>query len=124
MDIKIVGAEPEKTDLQKIQEANDRSLPQQVLDGASPGLIEDIAIKQVLEVDRDDQQYDDDIKVLVKWAKQQTDSKDPQDLKWAIRDLRMRLGTPSFGDSIKHLTRFAYLDLEEKRIKSEKQKFI
>lgn len=115
---------PDKTDMEKIQEANDKALPQQVVEGAEPGVIDNIAVKQVLELERDNTDYDEDIKTLVKWAKQQTDSDDPQELKWAIRDLRMRLGTPSFGDSIKHLTRFAYLDLEEKRIKSEKQKFV
>lgn len=125
MDIKVVGMTPaDKTDLEKIQEKNDESLPQKVVDGVEPGLINDIAVKQVLEIDRNDKTYDDDVKTLVKWAKQQTGGDDPKELKWAIRDLRMRVGTPSFGDSIKHLTRFAYLDLEEKRIKEEKQKFI
>jgi hypothetical protein len=125
MDIKVVGmTPPDKTDMEKIQEENERSLPQQILDGAEPGIIENIAVKQVLEIERNNTDYDDDVKTLVKWAKEQTGSDDPQELKWAIRDLRMRLGTPNLGDAIKHLTRFAYLDLEEKRIKKEKQGFI
>lgn len=124
MDIKIVGTPPDKTDLEKIQEENDRAMPQQVVESAEPGVIENIAVKQVLEIDRDDTNYDGDVKTLVKWAKEQTGSDDPTELKWAIRDLRMRLGTPNLGDSIKHLSRFAYLDLEEKRIKKEKQGFI
>lgn len=115
---------PDKTDLEKIQEANDKSMPQQVVDGANEGEIDHIAAKQVLDIGRDDTSYDEDVNILVKWAKSQPDVETPQEIKWAIRDLRMRLGTPSFGDSIKHLSRFAYLDLEEKRIKSEKQKFI
>ena len=45
------------------------------------------------------------------------------DIKWAVRDLRMRIGTPTFGDSTQHLARFAYLDMEEKRIKAEKETF-
>ncbi len=124
MDIKVVGTPPDKTDVEKIQEANDRAMPQQVVDGGNEGEINTIAVKQVLEIERDNMDYDEDLKILVKWAKGQVDDDDPISLKWAIRDLRMRLGTPNFGDSIKHLTRFAYLDLEEKRIKSEKQKFV
>lgn len=125
MDIKIVDHTPQtKTDLEKLQDKIDESLPQQVLDGAEPGMIDNIAVKQVLEIDRDSKEYDSDIKTLVDWAKSQVDDHDPIKLKWAIRDLRMRIGTPAFGDSIKHLSRFAYLDLEEKRIKKEKQNYI
>lgn len=124
MDIKIVGTPPDKTDLEKIQAKNDESLPQQVMEGTEPGIISTIAVKQVLEIDRDSTDYDNELSILVDWAREQTGSDDPTELKWAIRDLRMRIGTPSFGDSIKHLSRFAYLDLEEKRIKKEKQGFI
>lgn len=115
---------PTKTDVEKLQEANEESVPQQVLDGDNEGEISHIAVKQVLDIERDNDDYDDDVNILVKWAKSQADSDDPVALKWAIRDLRMRLGTPLHGDSIKHLARFAYLDMEEKRIKSEKQSFV
>lgn len=118
MDIKIEG------EIEKVQEANDKSVdqPQQTLD--TPSDMHYIAVKQVFDIDRDSDEYDDDINILVRWAKQQVDDDDPIALKWAIRDLRMRLGTPTHGESIKHLTRFAYLDMEEKRIKREKQEFI
>lgn len=122
MDIKIT--QPSKTDVEIIEERNNESIPQQVIDGGNEGEINEIAVKQVLELDRDDTDYDDEIETLIKWAKRQVDDDDPQSLKWAIRDLRMRLGTPSMGDAIKHLARFAYLDLEEKRVKEEKRKFI
>lgn len=124
MDIKIVGTPPDKTDMEKIQEKNDDSLPQSVVEGTEPGMISTIAVKQVLEIDRDSTDYDSELSILVDWAREQTGGDDPTELKWAIRDLRMRIGTPSFGDAIKHLSRFAYLDLEEKRIKKEKQGFI
>lgn len=122
MDIKIT--QPSKTDVEIIEERNNESIPQQVIDGGNEGEINEIAVKQVLELDRDDTDYDDEINTLIKWAKRQVDDDDPQSLKWAIRDLRMRLGTPNMGDAIKHLARFAYLDLEEKRVKEEKRKFI
>lgn len=122
MDIKIIKATP--TDVEKIEAKNEESLTKQVVEGGNEGEIANIAVKQALDIERDNTDYDDDLDILVKWAKSQTDGDDPTDLKWAIRDLRMRLGTPTFGDSIKHLSRFAYLDLEEKRIKKEKRNFI
>lgn len=122
MQIKVISVTP--TDVQKIEASNDESLPQQVIDGNNEGEMDQIAIKQVLEVGRDDTDYDGDIDTLIQWAKQQTDNGDYTDLKWAIRDLRMRIGTPTWGDPIKNLARFAYLDLEEKRIKKEKRDFI
>lgn len=112
------------TDVEVLERRNEESLPQQILDGSNEGEIEYLSVKQVLDIERDSTDYDDDINTLVKWAKAQTDSKDPIDLKWVIRDLRMRLGTPTHGDSIKHLSRFAYLDMEEKKIKSEKRGFV
>jgi len=35
----------------------------------------------------------------------------------------LKIGTPAFGDRIKNLSRFAYLELEENRIKKEKDSF-
>lgn len=123
MDIKIT-TKPTSTEAAKIQEQNEKSLPQQTVDGDNFGEINHIAVKQVLDIGRDDNSYDSDINILVNWAKSQTDSDDPMELKWIVRDLQMRLGTPLHGDSIKQLSRFAYLDLEEKRIKKEKSTFI
>jgi len=117
MEIKII--KPDGTEVEQLErEYNDPG----TVTGDNDGEIDHIATKQVLDLDRDDNSYDDDISILVKWAKS-NGAKEPLDIKWAIRDLRMRLGTPTYGDSIKHLTRFAYLDLEEKKIKKEKESF-
>lgn len=120
MDIKITNQDQ----IEAIQEANDQSIePQQIIESREPGEMDYIAVKQVFEIDRDSVDYDDDINILARWAREQTKSTDPLEIKWAIRDLRMRLGTPTFGESIKHVARFAYLDMEEKRIKREKSSF-
>ena len=124
MNIKIVGTEPDKTDLERLQDEVDESIPQQTVESSEPGELDVVAARQALDLRNDDRTYDDELKTLVKWAKTKVDSDDPTHLKWAIRDLGMRIGTPAFGDAIKNLARFAYLDLEEKRIKSEKAKFI
>lgn len=120
----ITITQPTKTDLEVLQERNDASMPQQVIEDGDAGEISHIAVKQVLELDRDTSDYDNEINTLVDWAREQTGGDDPIELKWAIRDLRMRLGTPTHGDAIKHLARFAYLDLQEKKIKSEKRDFV
>lgn len=121
MQIEIV--EPTKTDLEKIQERNEASLPQQVLEGGDPGEISQISVKQVLELNYDQSEYDEEVAILARWAREQVGD-DPTQIKWAVRDLKLRVGTPTFGDPIKHLSRFAYLDLQEKQIKREKQQFI
>lgn len=117
MEIKII--KPDPTEVEELE--RDYSSPNSV-DGDNDGEINQIAARQVLEIDRDNTDYDDEIDILVRWAKA-NGAEDYQDIKWAIRDLRMRLGTPTFGDHIKHISRYAYLDLEEKRIKSEKDQY-
>ena len=116
MEIKVVNAD--LTDVQKIEK--DYSSPMSV-SGDNEGEIHSIAVKQVLDV-RDGEYDDDDIKTLVKWARGNVGD-DITDIKWAIRDLRMRIGTPTYGDAIKNLSRFAYLDMEGKRIEKEKESF-
>lgn len=91
----------------------------------SPSQIDEIAVAQVLELEGSQKaKYSNDINTLVEWAKSQTDDHDPINLKWVIRDLRMRIGSPALHeDPIRHLSRFAYLDLEGRRIKKEKDKY-
>ena len=117
MDIKIVQADG--TELEEL--TREHKEPGKI-EGDTEGQIDQIAVKQVLELERDDNEYEGEIQTLIDWAKA-NGAEDYTDIKWAIRDLRMRLGTPAFGDHIKHVARFAYLDLEEKRIKSEKESF-
>jgi len=105
-----------KTDLEILEEKENAT----VEDGDGTK-IESIAVAQTLEVDGD--KYGNEIKTLVEWAKQKTGSEDYMDLKWAVRDLRIKLGTPTFGDPIKNMARFAQLDLDESRIKKEKESF-
>lgn len=123
MDIKIINDKP--LNQEEVQEIVEESLEDEetgkVTDG-NEGEIHQIAVKQVLDVGRDDASYDDEVKTLVKWAREKVGD-DPLDIKWAIRDLQMRLGTPTFGDSVKHIARFAYLDSEERRIKQAKRQF-
>ena len=113
MDIKIVGATP--TDTQTLEERD-----AQTLEGGDGTQINNIAVHQVLELqDSEKSKYDKEVQTLIEWAKEKTGSDDYTDLKWAIRDLQLKLGTPTYGDRIKNLAKFAYLELEENLIKKE-----
>jgi len=116
MEIQIVGAD--KTDVQELED-RDLNNPSSVT-GDNAGEISKIAVRQVLDIESG--KNDKEVDTLVKWATNKVGT-DPQEIKWAIRDLKLRIGTPPFGDAIKNLARFAYLDIEEKKIKEEKQKF-
>lgn len=114
MEIKIIGQ-----DTTEVEQLEQRDVSP--VEGANDGEINQIAVRQVLEIEKGE--YQDELETILEWAKSQTKSDEYTDLKWAIRDLSMRLGTPTHGDRIKHLARFAYLDLEEKRIQKEKSSF-
>ena len=68
--------------------------------------------------------YQPDLKILLDYAKTQTTDHSPENLKWVIRSLELKLGTPHFAeDKVKFITRYAYLLKEEKRITNEKKQF-
>lgn len=74
--------------------------------------------------DKQFSKYQTDFKTLVDYAKSQTTDHSPENLKWIIRSLELKLGTPHFGeDRVKFITRYAYLLKEEHRINDEKKKF-
>lgn len=59
------------------------------------------------------------IKRLIEWAKLKG-SQSIEDMQWAIRELRNRVGSPKLGESMaKHLSQYAYLEME--RINLDKQ---
>jgi hypothetical protein len=65
--------------------------------------------------------YSKKIDTLLDWAKQQTDNHDMMNLKWVIKNLEAKLGSPNFGEKrIDKIHRYAYLDMEGKRLEAEK----
>jgi len=68
--------------------------------------------------------YKTKINTLIAYAKLKTDDHSPQGLKWAIRNLETKLGTPALGEKlINYLTRYAYLYLESKNLEKELGKY-
>jgi len=54
-------------------------------------------------------QFANKIQTLIDYAKTQTDNHSPEGIKWAIRDLSFKVGTPPLGEKmINYLTLYAY----------------
>jgi len=121
MDIKIVGEPEVQTVDNPVEKQPDK------MEVVNPYAIEEMSIHQMLEIDgdADKQKYTPEIKTLYNWVKTQTKDLSPENIKWTIRELQLKLGTPPFGeDRAKHLSRFAYLDMEGKKIEEEKKKYM
>ena len=69
--------------------------------------------------------YKSKLNTLIEYAKIKTEDHSPEGLKWAIKSLATKLGTPPLGEQlIGYLTRFAYLELESRTIEKEKEKYL
>lgn len=65
--------------------------------------------------------YSQKIDTLLDWAKKQTDNHDMMNLKWVIKNLEAKLGSPNFGEKrIDKVHRYAYLDMESHKLEAEK----
>jgi len=69
--------------------------------------------------------YKDKLDTLITYAKMKTDDHSPDGIKWALRQLGVKLGTPPLGEKlINYLNVYAKLYLESKRVEAEKDKFL
>lgn len=53
-----------------------------------------------LETEGDKTRYTDKMKEVLSWAKGQTEDHSPENIKWVIRDLEFKLGSPGVGEKI------------------------
>lgn len=66
----------------------------------------------------------DNIDTLIQWAKTQTDDHSPEGIKWAIRNIEAKTGTPPLGEKHIHfVSRYAHLALSGMKIEKELEKF-
>lgn len=89
--------------------------------------IEAKSVASVLGIETDSEmaRYQDKIGTLLEWAKQQTTDHSPESLKWAIRSLELKLGTPPLSEKrINYVARYAFLSLQERAIAKEKQQYV
>lgn len=68
--------------------------------------------------------YSDKIGLLIDYAKTVVDDPSEMNIKWAIRSLQGKVGTPPLGEKwVTFLTKYAWLKLDELRIKKEVQRY-
>ena len=84
------------------------------------------SIGQVMGLEKDSElgQNQSKLQTLLEYAKSQTDDYSLENLKWIIRSLELKLGTPPLAEKrINYVTRYAFLLTQEQKIKQEKEKF-
>lgn len=121
MDIKIVN----QTDITKHAPTETPKTPDVVLASAAPDL-EKRAVEQALGLDSDSDKvrFKHEIDLLVQFAKANAKGQTFDDLKWAIRSLELRVGTPPISEHrARFLARYAYLASEQKKIEQELKSF-
>jgi hypothetical protein len=119
MDIKVVSPDGKPAELVDVKQP-------ETMVNSQPDDLYQREIGRVLGVENESEfnKYQINLKTLVDFAKTQTTDHSPESLKWVIRSLETKLGTPPFAeDRIKFITRYAYLLSEEKKISEEKKKF-
>lgn len=120
MDIKVINEAGQE---QKPQESLPNSEP---LTGPTLPQLETKAIGQLFGYENETElsKYKDEIQTLLQFAKSQTQDHSFESLKWVIRSLELKLGTPPLGENrLKYIRNYAYLLMEEKRIKDMKEKY-
>jgi hypothetical protein len=120
MDIKIVDQEGQEIpqEEKKLDATPTPSIPDGVLLVEQIGQLFDFKPSEV-------SQYKTKIRTLIDYAKLKTDDHSPEGLKWALRNLQLKVGTPPIGEKmINYLTRYAYLYLETKKLEKEREMFL
>lgn len=73
-----------------------------------------------IDTDGDKAKYDLKAKDILEWAKGQTEDHSPENLKWIIRDMEMKIGSPAVGErAIDYL--HSYIGLSEQKRDIEKK---
>jgi len=105
------------------EERTTPDVPDETLDDTASKEIELNAISDALDLDIKDTNYTDEVRWLLEYAKDQTEDKSVEGLKWAIRELETKLGTPPFlEDRVKFMARYAFLFMEGKKTSKELKK--
>lgn len=70
-------------------------------------------------------QYKGKLDVLIEYAKLKSDDHSPESLKWVLRTLGMKLGTPPLGEKlINYLHNYAKIYMQGRRIEEQKAKYL
>lgn len=121
-DIKIVDSSGKEVNTStKI----DTEKPQQISGPALPRLLEDsVAEVMGIEDSAEKNRSMDKIQTLIEYAKSQSKDHSPENIKWIIRSLELKLGTPPLAEKrINWISRWAYLNMEKRKLESEIKSF-
>lgn len=117
MDIQILDAEGNEP--RELESKNPETTP--VITG---GLLEQSLGQMFDLLPSEIARYSDKLGLLIDYAKTQTDDRSPEGIKWAIRALQGRVGTPPLGEKwLPYLSKYAWLKLDEIRLKKEVEQY-
>jgi len=121
MDIKIVGDDNKEVVPPAKPMVSEKSISSPVL----PELeFKSVAQVMGLESETDQAHYRDNIETLLEYAKTQSKDHSLENLKWIVRQLEFKIGTPPLSEKrISYLARYAYLLNESKKIEEERKAF-
>ena len=114
-DIVIIGGE----------EPKEVKPPEQIIGPVGEQLVES-AVEQVmgLESQEDKHRYRDKVATLIEYVKSQTKDLSPESVKWVIRSLELKLGTPPFSEKrINYVAQYAYLLSQKKMLDKDIKSF-
>jgi hypothetical protein len=116
MNIKIVGQEETPQEPQVMQTQQ------------TPYIEGDLLIQSVGQIfnmrPQEIQASKERLNLLIDYAKTQTDDHTTEGLKWAIRALQGRVGTPPLGEKwLSYLGKYAYIKLESLKMQKEVEKY-
>lgn len=114
MDIKLTNPPVQAPDIQTPQST---TIPEGLIINDEVGSLFDLTRNEIGRMKSK-------IAVLIEYAKLKSEDHTPGGIKWALRSLSMKLGTPPMGEKlINYLTRYAYLYLETHKMKKELAKY-
>lgn len=116
MDIKIVGEVPENKPMEMAKDSVTAGVPYEI----ERGIISEMYGLDETEAKRSDQK----INTLLEYAKSQNKELTPENLRWTLRELELKLGTPPISETmINYMARYAYLMTDKKKIEEEIKTF-
>ena len=122
-DIKIIDPE---TNEPKVEEAPKEQTSENNISSPVGEELQKDAVYRVMGLDsyEDQHRYRQDVDLLIDWVKMENKNPSREDIKWALRNLETKLGSPPLSEKkISYLSRFAYLEMEGRKLEEEKKMF-
>ena len=117
MDIKVLDNQGEEVKQTEMKEPEFTPVPEGEIMLHSVGQMFDLRPTEIPG-------FKSKINLLIDYAKSQTEDRSLEGIKWAIRSLQGKVGTPPLGEKwINYLSKYAYLKLEGIRLQQEAEQY-